>query len=205
MRYVDLPIPSGGMAAQVSVLGFGCAALMGRVGRRDSLAALAAAQDAGINFFDTARSYGYGESEALLGQFLTGSIAADRMASDMNVVFGVMARHGFSPVDAREAYGLVNDCAIGAAVATIRHIEEGGTRRHVFFEFSDILANEPSDALPHFRRVVASARGMKNPFNDRIRTILVGIAARRGEQWTPILELTHTPATFTPLDGFLHP
>lgn len=34
--------------------------------------ALAAAYDAGINFFDTARSYGYGESETLLGEFLQG-------------------------------------------------------------------------------------------------------------------------------------
>jgi aryl-alcohol dehydrogenase-like predicted oxidoreductase len=40
------------------------------VGRRASLAALAAAYDAGITFYDTARSYGYGESEALLGEFL---------------------------------------------------------------------------------------------------------------------------------------
>lgn len=54
------------------VLGFGCSAMMGRVGRRDSLAALGAAYDAGITFFDTARSYGYGESEALLGEFLRG-------------------------------------------------------------------------------------------------------------------------------------
>lgn len=53
-------------------LGFGCSAVMGRVGRRASLAALAAAYDAGITFFDTARSYGYGESEALLGEFLRG-------------------------------------------------------------------------------------------------------------------------------------
>src|SRR5271154_5705663 len=72
MRYVDLRIPSEGSARQISVLGFGCAPLMGRVGRRDSLAALAAAEDAGVNFFDTARSYGYGESEGLLGGFLKG-------------------------------------------------------------------------------------------------------------------------------------
>jgi aryl-alcohol dehydrogenase-like predicted oxidoreductase len=71
MRYVDLPVVDG-RPVKASVLGFGCAALMGRVGRKDSLAALTAAQKAGINFFDTARSYGYGESEALLGQFLKG-------------------------------------------------------------------------------------------------------------------------------------
>ena len=57
---------------KVSVLGFGCAAVLGRVGRRDSLRALSAASDAGINFYDTARAYGYGGSEGLLGEFLAG-------------------------------------------------------------------------------------------------------------------------------------
>jgi aryl-alcohol dehydrogenase-like predicted oxidoreductase len=68
MRTVALG--DGGMRA--SALGFGCSAVMGRVGRRESLAALGAAYDAGITFYDTARSYGYGESEALLGEFLRG-------------------------------------------------------------------------------------------------------------------------------------
>jgi aryl-alcohol dehydrogenase-like predicted oxidoreductase len=53
-------------------LGFGCAALLGRAGRSESLRALAAAWEEGIRFFDTARSYGYGESEALVGEFLRG-------------------------------------------------------------------------------------------------------------------------------------
>jgi aryl-alcohol dehydrogenase-like predicted oxidoreductase len=57
---------------RASALGFGCSAVLGRVGRRESLAALGAAYDAGITFYDTARSYGYGESEALLGEFLRG-------------------------------------------------------------------------------------------------------------------------------------
>jgi len=54
------------------VLGMGCSAVLGRTGRRESLAALGAAWDAGITFYDTARSYGYGESEALLGEFFAG-------------------------------------------------------------------------------------------------------------------------------------
>jgi aryl-alcohol dehydrogenase-like predicted oxidoreductase len=43
--------------------------MMGRIGRRESEAALGAAFDAGINFFDTARSYGYGASEGVVGSF----------------------------------------------------------------------------------------------------------------------------------------
>ena len=66
MRYLerkDLP---------ASLLGFGCGPVLGRVGRGDSLRAIGAAWDAGINLFDTARSYGYGEAEGLLGEFLAG-------------------------------------------------------------------------------------------------------------------------------------
>jgi aryl-alcohol dehydrogenase-like predicted oxidoreductase len=40
------------------------------VRRKESLAALGAAHEAGITFYDTAWSYGCGESEALLGEFL---------------------------------------------------------------------------------------------------------------------------------------
>jgi aryl-alcohol dehydrogenase-like predicted oxidoreductase len=68
MRYVSLP----GGAPNVSVLGLGCAAMMGSAGRRESVSALNAAYDAGITFFDTARSYGFGACEGLLGQFCAG-------------------------------------------------------------------------------------------------------------------------------------
>jgi hypothetical protein len=57
---------------RTSALGFGCGGVMGRVGRRDSLRAMNAAWDTGIRLFDTARSYGYGEAEGLLGAFLQG-------------------------------------------------------------------------------------------------------------------------------------
>jgi aryl-alcohol dehydrogenase-like predicted oxidoreductase len=65
-------IPLGASGLSSPRVGFGCAALLGRSGRRESLHALESAWDAGIRFFDTARSYGYGESEALLGEFLRG-------------------------------------------------------------------------------------------------------------------------------------
>ncbi len=57
---------------QISELGFGCAAVAGRVSRKESLLALHAAHDAGITFYDTARSYGYGQSEGIVGEFLQG-------------------------------------------------------------------------------------------------------------------------------------
>lgn len=68
MRCVELI----GTSIRCSALGFGTANLMGRVNRRQSLWALNEAFDHGITIFDTARSYGWGESEAVLGEFARG-------------------------------------------------------------------------------------------------------------------------------------
>jgi aryl-alcohol dehydrogenase-like predicted oxidoreductase len=52
-------------------LGFGCSYLLGpTVDRAKSLRLLEAAYDAGIRYFDTARLYGQGQCEPLLGEFL---------------------------------------------------------------------------------------------------------------------------------------
>ena len=55
-----------------SVLGFGCAPILGAVGAKTAQRALGCALDEGINHFDVARSYGYGEAEAFLGKFFKG-------------------------------------------------------------------------------------------------------------------------------------
>lgn len=59
---------------KVSRLGFGCCPMgghgWGKVEEKDFKAAISAALDAGINFFDTADIYGFGHSEELLGKFL---------------------------------------------------------------------------------------------------------------------------------------
>lgn len=51
-----------------SSLGFGTGSLMGRRGSRESGALLGVALENGIRHFDTARMYGRGEAEALLGR-----------------------------------------------------------------------------------------------------------------------------------------
>jgi aryl-alcohol dehydrogenase-like predicted oxidoreductase len=69
-----------------SLLGFGCGSVMGRVGRRDSLRAMEHAWDAGVTLFDTARSYGYGEAESLLGEFLQGKRAQAVVVTKFGIV-----------------------------------------------------------------------------------------------------------------------
>lgn len=70
MEYRDF----GKTGMRVSAVGFGAWAIggnsFGKVDSRESLRALARAEELGCNFVDTAQVYG--DSEALLGQFLTG-------------------------------------------------------------------------------------------------------------------------------------
>jgi aryl-alcohol dehydrogenase-like predicted oxidoreductase len=73
MRYTNLP----GTELRVSVIAMGCWALAGdstwgEQSEADSIAAVRAALDVGINFFDTAPGYGDGLSERRLGLGLAG-------------------------------------------------------------------------------------------------------------------------------------
>jgi aryl-alcohol dehydrogenase-like predicted oxidoreductase len=63
----------GSTGLEVSVVGFGAMTIGGAFGSVDdaeSLQALHAAIDAGMNFIDTSNAYGEGRSESLIGEFL---------------------------------------------------------------------------------------------------------------------------------------
>jgi D-threo-aldose 1-dehydrogenase len=66
MERIDL----GTTGRTTTRLGYGCSSLMGALGRKDSLALLEAAFDAGIRHFDVAPMYGYGQAESCVGEFL---------------------------------------------------------------------------------------------------------------------------------------
>ena len=53
-------------------LGFGCSSLMGAMGRKESVAMLEAAFEAGVRHFDVAPMYGFGQAESCVGEFLSG-------------------------------------------------------------------------------------------------------------------------------------
>src|ERR1700691_5204896 len=55
---------------QVTVVGVGCNNFGGRIDAAATEAVVGAAIDAGVNFFDTADSYGAGKSEEFLGKAL---------------------------------------------------------------------------------------------------------------------------------------
>lgn len=68
MKYVDFE----SVNLRLSKIAFGCAGVMGRIGRAQALNAMQAAFDAGVTHFDVARSYGFGEAENVLGHFANG-------------------------------------------------------------------------------------------------------------------------------------
>lgn len=76
-----------GSSLQITRLGFGCARLMARIGRRDSVRLLRGAYDAGITHFDTARLYGYGEAESALGDLIA-SVGRNRVT--VATKFGIL-------------------------------------------------------------------------------------------------------------------
>jgi aryl-alcohol dehydrogenase-like predicted oxidoreductase len=65
METIDL----GTTGRKTTRLGYGCSSLMGAMGRKQSLAMLEAAFDAGVRHFDVAPLYGFGQAESCLGEF----------------------------------------------------------------------------------------------------------------------------------------
>ena len=64
--------PLGDSGVEVSVVGLGCNNFGRRIDLEATRAVVDAALDDGVTFFDTANSYGRGQSEEFLGQVLEG-------------------------------------------------------------------------------------------------------------------------------------
>jgi aryl-alcohol dehydrogenase-like predicted oxidoreductase len=81
--------PLGRSGLSVSSLGLGCMGMSEFYGARDdseSLATLDAALAAGIDFFDTADTYGHGHNEELVGRFLKGKRDKVILATKFGIV-----------------------------------------------------------------------------------------------------------------------
>lgn len=94
-------ITLGSSGRETTRLGFGCSSVMGSMGRRDSLAMLDAAFDAGLRHFDVAPMYGYGQAEDCLGEFLA------RHAGAVTVT----TKYGIPPEEAKSLKAMVRGLA----------------------------------------------------------------------------------------------
>lgn len=65
-------VPWHGAPGEIGRLGFGCARLFGGAEMHASVRLIETALECGIRHFDTAPSYAYGQSEAVLGEALSG-------------------------------------------------------------------------------------------------------------------------------------
>ena len=110
----------------------------------------------------------------LLIQSMRGSFTVDRMVIHVDAVVGFLIAHGFSPVEARDAYTIVSRCAIGAAISEIRQNETG---RGLLADYHRVLSSRTPEELPNLRKVVSEMHDDGPTLEQQICTVLIGIAA----------------------------
>jgi AcrR family transcriptional regulator len=128
------------------------------------------------------------EEPEVLGQFLSGAVSWERVVEVIDSVIGVLTQQDFTPASALAAWDAVGSCAVGSAVAAIRHraaVESGHPPKS---EWHRVLGQRPADELTGARSVVENVgENLEAEFEEELTTLLVGIAARRGESWEAIL------------------
>jgi AcrR family transcriptional regulator len=118
---------------------------------------------------------------ALLAQYLEGAIATEVIAERTERILEVLVRAGFEAHEAMAAYELISSSAIGAAAAHIRERSMAARGQRLAGEYRRVLAERPPEELVHLRRMLATPGPDRvQSFDDRITTVLVGVASRRG-------------------------
>lgn len=126
----------------------------------------------------------------VFAQFMSGAIKWSQMVDVIESVQVILSSQGFSPVDAIAAWSAVTQCALGSVVAAIRDQVGDEPWHEPLAELARVLGEHPADELTSLRAVVEAARASSADdfFEDQLTTVLVGIAARRGEDWRFIVE-----------------
>ena len=133
----------------------------------------------------------------LLTQFMDGAISEELIAERVDTILGLLVRQGFTVIAANAAYEVVTSCGLGTAVTSIREHESARAGRSVPAIYTELIARRPAE-YPHLRQLVTDAaeRG-REPFHDRIVTVLQGVAVSQGLDWQPIEALVDEAAGVT--------
>jgi aryl-alcohol dehydrogenase-like predicted oxidoreductase len=179
-----------------SVLGFGCAPILGAVGAAQARKAVACALDLGVNHFDVARCYGYGDAEKFVGGELkkrrdevviaskcgleaTGLARAMRPAKPLVRWLRPTRRPVYSEPkqgDSRRKNSLLRSVPITAR-SMVKSVEQ--SLRALGTDYLDILfLHEPSWGNLPLQEVAETAAGLKR--EGKIRAF--GAAFYRGSQ-----------------------
>ncbi len=169
MKYAKL----GRTDIRVSEICMGCWALVGgdywgRQEEADSLAAVRAALDAGINFFDTAEGYGAGLSEEILGKALAGrrreAVIATKVSRGHLSVDEIpkaceasLARLGTDRIDLYQIHWPSREVPLPETIGALQRLREAGKVRAVGVsnfgpgDMDDLLAagRAESNQLPY--------------------------------------------------------
>jgi len=126
---------------------------------------------------------------ALLSQFVNGSIGLERTMRHLEDYVEVMVRQRFTPVEALEAYELVADVALGAAIGELRRREAAHADDSIADEYQRVLAEASPSRYRYLREVAASGTQPNHALAPAVVKVLVGIAVCRGEDWTSLVDL----------------
>lgn len=123
----------------------------------------------------------------LLGQYLEGAIQPESVVQNLETILSVLVREGFSVQDANAAYELVTSCALGAVVGARWERASARDDADLAARYRRIVDAAPKRQLGHVRRLLNPKSVMRRPtFNERIETVLRGIAAERKLRWRPL-------------------
>lgn len=149
-----------------------------------TLAAVELPEDRGQHWTEWLREWARYSRQALADepevfrQYLEGALATERVVEVADSVIRVLARHGFTPREALAAWAAVGSVAVGAAAQSVGQSAATAAGRSPAAEWHRILAA---------RGVRTEAFGMEfdleASFEDELTTMLIGLAARRGESW----------------------
>ena len=115
------------------------------------------------------------------------------MAPNIDAAIGLCMRQGFTARQALEAYDLVSECALGAAISAIRAERNRREGSPFDLEVRSLIAR--GEHLPQLSRFLEEAPLPDAvPFRRQISTVLAGIATLRGESWEEIQALLPPPA-----------
>ncbi len=195
---LEIGLEQSSMKAVAAQLGISVPGLYHHVRNRKELLLLAAErslarvrlpEDRGQHWSTWLREWGRYSRTALVedpevfNQYLIGAVSWDQMVEVVDSVIQVLTRQGFTPAEAMSAWDAVGRCAVGSVVQELRVRAATEAGRPPLAELLRLLSDRPGEELRGVRAVVdAAAVGEDERFEDDLTTVLVGIAARRGEQ-----------------------
>lgn len=127
------------------------------------------------------------EEPEVLAHFMSGALEWESMVDVIDSVLQVLGRAGFSPAEALEAFDTVALYSVGAAAHEVRRRGAAARGRSALAELHRVAAARPPDELRGVRMLLERPPiHLEQEFEDQLTTVLVGIAARRDEDWRPI-------------------